>query len=62
MRKVEWQSEPTQETERIAWQDRSPFEVCNHEYKVSPVSTFMAFLNPLLVFLGAGKEYVQSCI
>ena len=48
--RVQWQSESTQETERIAWQDQSPFEICNHEFKVSPVSTFMAFLNPLLVF------------
>lgn len=33
-----------------AWQDRNPFEVCNHKFRVSPVSSFMAFLNSLSVF------------
>lgn len=35
---------------RSACQDQSHFEVCNHEFKVSPVSIFMAFLTPLSVF------------
>lgn len=49
--RVEWQSDSTRETERrIAWKDLSPLQVCNCEFKVSPVSIFMAFLNPLLVF------------
>lgn len=55
--KVEWQRKSTGEIEsRISWQYQHPFEVCNHEFRVSPVSIFMAFLNPLSVFQMQAKN------